>query len=286
MFRAVLPAVILSGGCIQKLPEVDAPCKRWEAPGLYTYDTTVDGKKRHAYVYVPNSVGPRDLVFAIHGAGQTRREFATATRFIPLADKEGFVVVFPKGTGLLRKSWDGVEEARQVDDVRFLDQLARELSGSVCGADVLGVGFSFGGLMAHRWACEGNQVDAIVPAAGVVGSPTCSGPPIPIRHYHGNADTAIAYKGTDFPIYNVSLVGVEESMEVWRARNECEPQVPPETWVDGDTTCQAWSCAVPTELCTLDGWGHQWPGGANRGAKQHDATLESWGWFLEQEPSP
>jgi len=116
-----------------------------------------------------------------------------------------------------------------------------------------------------------------------VGSPTCDGPPVPIRHYHGDADTAIQYEGTSFPIYNVDLVGVEASMEVWRERNLCDPEALPETWVIGDTTCQAWSCAAPTELCTLDGWGHQWPGGNNRGAKQHDATTASWEWFTAEE---
>jgi len=283
MYRVAIPALILLSACIQKLPEQDAPCKRWEAPGLYTYTTQVEGKKRHAYVHVPDSVGPRDLVFAIHGAGQTRQEFAAATRFISLSEREGFVTVFPKGTGFLRKSWDGVEEARKVDDVAFLDQLAAELSRQVCGGEVLGTGFSFGGLMAHRWACEGSQVDAIVPAAGVVGSPTCAGDPVPIRHYHGDADTAIAYEGTHFPIYNVDLISVEASMEVWRTRNLCDPDAPPETWIEGDTTCQAWSCAAPTELCTLEGWGHRWPGGANRGARQHDATTASWQWFQDLE---
>ncbi len=271
------------GGCIPSLPDVADPCAQWDEPGLYTHKIEVDGKKRKAYIQVPpNSEGPRDLVFAIHGAGQNPKEFAASTKYIPLANKEGFVGVFPSGRGI-RKSWDGVEAARKVDDVKFLDSLARDLNTKVCGARVLAVGFSFGGLMTHRWACEGNNVDAIVPAAGGVGSPTCSGDPVPVRHYHGDADTAIKYDGTRFGIYDFDLPGAVESMEIWRERNLCDPEIPPETWVDGDVTCQAWSCAVPTELCTLSGWGHRWPGGANRSSNQHDATTESWDWFQSLE---
>jgi polyhydroxybutyrate depolymerase len=262
-------AVGLAAGCVTELPSQADPCATWEQPGLYTWKTDVGDKTRKAYVFVPPTAGPRDLVVALHGAGQTAREFADRSQFIRHAEQNNYVAVYPSGQAILWKhGWNAgeccgnlKEDIRNAEDVRFLEQLVAELSVEVCGDRVLATGFSNGGMMAHRWACEGEEPDAVVSAAGTLAFfGECTGDPVPIRHYHGTADPRVPEEGEAS-----TLMSVDETMAIWRERNECTDD-PPDEQVTGPMTCTAWECAAPTEQCTIEGWDHRWPGGVNRDA--------------------
>jgi poly(3-hydroxybutyrate) depolymerase len=79
----------------------------------------------------------------------------------------------------------------------------------------------------------------------------------------------------------------DETMAVWRERNGCDSAVAPVVEVDGAASCTTWSCAVPTSLCTIEGWDHRWPGGVNAQAAGWDATAEAWAWFRStMDPDP
>ena len=273
-------------GCIPELPILDDPCVAWDEPGIYslTIDRP-DTKKRKAYVNIPPGAGPRPVVVMLHGAGQSLERIADATRWIRLGKDEGAVVVFPKG---IWQSWNAGyccaiarEDARDIDDVGNLDELARTVRERTCGTEVLASGFSNGGMMVHRWACQGTQVDAVLPAAGMLmEDQACNGPPVPIRHYHGLADETVPFEGGTSQRGLADYPSVEDAMAVWRQRNQCTDTV--ETFEIGDTTCQSWDCdGASTELCTLSGFGHLWPGGANRGPNQTDATTDGYAWFRE-----
>lgn len=276
-------------GCVPGLPDVDEPCEPWDEPGLYQIKVEMpDGPKRRAYVWVPTAAGPRDMVVALHGGASSPTDLADVSQYMRVAENEGFVAVFPQGRGDLVNLWNGgsccgssQDDRRDVDDVAFLERLVRELSPKVCGRRVLGTGFSNGGMLAHRWACEGSRVDAVVPVSGPLAIPEarCEGPPVPIRHYHGTADSRVPYDGGSGDGYSsTEHRSVEETMATWRRRNLCADTAP-QTRVDGDTVCQAWSCQAATELCSVEGWGHAWPGGRNSDRTSADATRDGWEWF-------
>jgi polyhydroxybutyrate depolymerase len=279
--------VLLSSGCLTELPVVGDPCAAWDKPGLY--ELTIereDTKNRKAVVYMPEGPGPHPVVTMLHGAGQTNDDIGESTQWIRNAGQEGAVVVFPQG---ILRSWNAgecclvaAEGRRAIDDVGYLEELARTVKERTCGAEHLVGGFSNGGMMAHRWACEGKEVDAVMPSAGPLWltEAECQGPPVPIRHYHGSNDTTVPFEGGQSARGRVVYPSIDASMEIWRNRNGCSTEEP-EVVVDGDTTCRIWSCDVPTETCLIQGMGHQWPGGANRGPLQHDATVDGYAWFLQ-----
>ena len=67
------------------------------------------------------------LVVVIHGAFDTAEGMEKITRFSQLADREGFMVLYPNGMGLLgfRQHWNaghccGKADNDQVDDVGFV----------------------------------------------------------------------------------------------------------------------------------------------------------------------
>jgi polyhydroxybutyrate depolymerase len=286
----VRPVVlVLLAACVAELPDVEAPCEAWDEPGLYQFKvTTKEGPKRRAFVWVPTGEGPRNMVVALHGAASTPTDFSDVSQHMRVAENEGFVAVFPQGRGSLANSWNAGDccgsaqaDRRDVDDVAYLEQLVRELSPKVCGAKVLGTGFSNGGMLAHRWACEGEQVDAIVPASGPLQiSPSkCKGPPVPVRHYHGLADDIVPYEGgVGSNFSGVDHQSVDATMKAWRERNDCS-DAEPAVFTNGDTTCTRWACQAPTELCTVTGWTHAWPGGRNADRTSADATRDGYAWF-------
>lgn len=268
MRNARLFAWLTLAGCIPELPDVDRPCGEWPDPGLYQFSTDTPEKTRRSFVYVPASSGERELVVVLHGGGDGARPFSDVTGHFELADREGFVAVFPNGLrSFLPRVWNAgpccgsVDDAhRDIDDVAYLDQLVDELSPKVCGGPVLATGFSNGAMMAHRWACEGARVDAVVPVSGGLLTDRCAGPPKPVRHYHGLADTNVAFGGSASKTGRNTWPPVEDGLALWRTRNRCDDSEPIEVTY-GPVTCTAWRCEEAVEMCLIDGWGHTWPGG-------------------------
>jgi polyhydroxybutyrate depolymerase len=281
MSRRCLSWSVLAVGCgFQELPDVADPCGAWPEPGLYTIEVETPEKKRKALVEIGSTTGPRDLVVALHGGTSTANEFREVTRYSDLIDAEPLVVAYPQG----RKSWlwrvwnagdccgNIDDEHRDADDVAFLDQLVRELAPKVCADRVLAVGFSNGGMMANRWACEGEEPDAVVVGAGPLLTGSCEGPERPFRAYHGTADPKVPLAGGTLGANTWPPASI--GWELWKDRNQCSGEVA-ETFTFGRMTCERYDCVTPTEVCILQGWEHAWPGGRNAARLDSDATLES-----------
>lgn len=281
----LVPLVAGLSGCIPELPTLEDPCAPWPDPGLYrVVMEPSDSRTRKPYVYVPNSAGPREVVVLLHGTGMSGPKMTEATGFLQLADQEGFVLVYPNGLGWPLRDWNvgaGYDDGH--DDVAFLDDLVAEVAPKVCGDRVLGTGFSNGAMMVQRWGCQGANVDAIAPDAGPLLVGGCrDGRPMPVKYYHGTADEVVPVDGGVAGLRGVDLPSAQETIEVWKERNACVGEGTVVT--NGDTTCTSWDCAAPTELCLVEGWGHQWPGGVNAGRTDAGATIAIWEWFAAQEP--
>ena len=240
---AVLTVFLVN--CTASLPK-DVPS------GPKTYKNKVDirimGNRRSYLVHVPpvhETLYPLSLVVAIHGAFETAKDMEKRSGFSDLADKEGFVVVYPNGFGLfgLLQHWNaghccGKAAADGIDDVGFLTAVIEDVKGRlpIDPNRIYMVGFSNGGMLAYRFAAEKTiTLSALAAVAATIGS-TSSGDeplwrmpnpaaPLPLIALHGLADEAIPAQGGVSPKRggDQSFLSVKGSTDFWIRNNGCDP---------------------------------------------------------------
>lgn len=294
----LIPAWLLTSvGCAAffpdntpELPEPEDACALWAEPGLYKL-TVEAARTRRVWVHVPALEGPRDVVVMMHGAGGTGERMMQLTSFKQQAADLQYVAVFPEGTAEITggKTWNagdccGTAETSGIDDVAFLDQLLAELSPRVCADRVLAAGYSNGGMMGLRWACQGKErPDAVVSVAGVFAAEACDGDPLPMMAWNGTGDDVVPYDGSENK-FGESFPSVDDSMRQMLAMNACSEDEPRQT-IDGDTTIETWSCEADTQLFSIKDWPHKWPGGGNErdGPVLEDVALA---WFRDLADEP
>jgi polyhydroxybutyrate depolymerase len=204
------------------------------------------------------------LILTWQGLTSNAGQQASFSAMNPVADAEGFVVVYPNSPNA---AWNAgtccAFNDMTRDDVGFARALVDEIidQGCIDRKRVYTMGMSNGGFMSHRLACEAADVFAAAgPVAGKVGIRDCQpSRPVPVLHVHGTADTLVAYDG---PALSAEGLTVPETLARWAARDGCK-QGPTTTFQQGTVTCQTWSqCSAKSEvqLCTAQGTGHCWPG--------------------------
>lgn len=217
------------------------------------------GLDRTFRVHVPASYEPQvatPVVLNFHGLTSNAAQQEAFSGMAAKADEAGFIAVHPEGVAA---SWNGggcCGEAGQtgVDDVGFVEDVLAELETMVCvdRKRIYATGMSNGGFMSHRLACElSERLAAIAPVAGLnAASPCAPARAIPVLQIHGTGDTVVSYSG------------VAPTMEAWAERNGCggETEV---VFDNGTATCASYlGCPAGVEVttCTLQGFGHWWPG--------------------------
>jgi polyhydroxybutyrate depolymerase len=238
-----------------------------------------EGLQRTYSVYTPSSYdGSRalPLVIALHGGKGNSERMSDLTNLSRLGEQEGFFVVYPNG---YENSWaDGrgtaPAEKAGTNDVGFISKLIDRLSSDykVIAQQVYVTGFSNGGHMAYRLACElSEKIAAVAPVGAnmpenIVAS--CEPKrPVPVLQLSGTEDTFVPYIGGE--ARGGLIVSAEASVAFWATRNGClaEPSSEnlPDTVRDGTTVtvssyqnCQQ---DADVQLYTIVGGGHTWPGG-------------------------
>jgi polyhydroxybutyrate depolymerase len=289
------------------------------APGNHAFTLNHGQLHRSYLVHVPPQAQagqPLPAVVNFHGGGAHARVQKEYSRMDATADREGFIAVYPNGSGGIGGrflTWNagtccGLAAASGVDDVGFtlavLDDLARRVA--LDAERIYATGLSNGSMMAYRLAVEAPQRIAAV--AGVAGSMTLPrfAPvlPVPVMHIHSMDDRRALYDGglgPTFPFTNTRVFHepVDAMLEKWIAHNRCpaQPQVgnplrgEPEA-ADADHTATRFvysPCRDGTEvvLWKLTGAGHVWPGGVQdylpwllgAGTNVIDANAEMWRFF-------
>ena len=252
-----------------------------------------DSLKRTYNIHFPISYDKSvklPLVIALHGRGGKGKSMILITRkgFNTLADKEGFIMVYPDG---IERNWnDGRmdEEANDrahkenIDDVGFISSLIDSMIKQY-GANpkqVYITGISNGAIMAYRLACElSHKIAAISPVAGNIPYllvHECS----PIRHVSVLAinnvnDPLVPYEGgniyTGVRKLNLGkVISTDETIGFWVNRNQCSAlpvvtEEPDRSPKDGTSVMSKKYTndidGTEVILYTVFGGGHTWPGG-------------------------
>jgi polyhydroxybutyrate depolymerase len=252
-------------------------------PGDHSISLRHDGVQRRYVVHVPpaaTSGRALPVLLSFHGGGGNAAMHQRFSQGDEVADREGFLIVYPDGTGLgPMLTWNagtccGRAVLRQVDDVGFALKVVDDLAGRV-RVDlhrVYATGMSNGGMMAHRLAAEApERIAAIAPVAGgLVYQRFAPARPVPVMHVHSLDDPRALYHGGLGPSwggYQVLHPDVDAMMAEWAAADGCTGgphEVDERRDPDGDTaTLLVWNgCAGGAEvaLWRLTGAGHVWPG--------------------------
>jgi len=262
-------------GLLIMLPACVAGCFRHEESIL------VDGERRYYRLHVPSDISQRapvPLLFALHQFSDTDRGMERLTGFNELADREGFIVVYPQGRF---RVWNTGGERGEAD-LRFLETLLDHVAGQypVDLDRVYATGASAGGMMVQYWARRSARIAAIAPVMGSMSrgdtevDPPSSGRPVPVLVLHGDKDPVVPYDGGDTyagPGRTARFLSAPENAAYWAARNGCAGQPSSERLPDADpqdgfgVTVTRWSCpdTAPVLLYTVEGGGHTWPGRKN-----------------------
>ncbi len=258
--------------------------------------TTSDGLVRSYRIFVPSSYdssAPVALVLVFHGALGTSKQMAELTDFEVIAEREGFIVVFPQSTSLPESdfftSWNvginfGETTVEDVDDIAFVDQVLDSLQTTyaIDPARIFATGFSNGGMFTNRLACErADRFAAFAPVAGSIAIADCDpGRAVPVLAFHGTDDRIVDYRGGDLIGSNGSLPSADEMIASWAALNGCN-LTPITARQDNLIQTRYLECTnqVTVQLNSVVNLGHNWPGGEWFGSSGVNATELIWEFF-------
>jgi polyhydroxybutyrate depolymerase len=179
---------------------------------------SVDGVRRQYLIQVPSGYSPGHkvpLLLGLHGGTGNARQFENDSGFNRVAEKEGFIVVYPDGLGKFKYTlhvWNSgyIQAAGRAgtDDVTFIKDLVDYLKSqySIDDQRVYITGHSNGGMMTDRMASEYPEIfAAAAPVSSAIGgkatpaSPLYTIPqpaqPVSMVRVHGYLDQNVLYDG-------------------------------------------------------------------------------------------
>lgn len=268
-----------------------------------TNNLDFEGQNRTYIQYIPNSYDgsePVAVIISLHGLGDNMNNFSQVG-FHDVADTENIIVVTPQALVdpfLSATAWNSgaglgtfVLNAN-VNDVGFLSAIIDTLSNNynIDLTRIYATGFSMGGFMSNRLACElGDRIAAIASVAGTIGVGITCEPSraIPTCHFHGTADQTVPYEGNQYGN------DAEPLFEFWSSNNNCAVRLDSTSSADivADgititkfTRYQNCDDNAITVFYRADGAAHNW---LYTPANDIDYTTEIWNFFSDKtHPNP
>lgn len=267
-----------------------------------TNGTLVSGGETRRYLlYVPESYDPATpapLVISLHGLVQWPAHQQQLTGWNALADEQGFIVVYPRGTGFPLRWRAGGRGTDPAPDIAYLSDLIDTLSAEYAiDPDRIYVnGMSNGAGMSFVLSCAlAERIAAIGGVAGAYAYPweACQpARPVPAIFFHGTEDRIVPYGGGELDGPGWPLPDMPSWVAEYARRNSCKPNtttLEPQGAVVGVayTGCAlAGAGGADVVFYTIAGGGHTWPGGhpipaviAGATNTDIDATRLMWAFF-------
>ena len=249
-----------------------------------------EGYERRFVVYTPplyrkNHKMP--VVMVLHGGGGNL-EGSRNVGMEEVADKYGFITVYPEGIGKGKfHVWNGGRCCGQayeenVNDVGYFSKLIDILKKNYAIDEkrIYSTGISNGAQMSYRLSCElSDKIAAIAPIGAQNMIENCKPKrAVPTLHFHGTDDRCALYEGGEacggcfadfFRSFGIPMSRktwackpVEETIDIRVSAFSCKSKESV-YYKRGDVTCKRWEgCknGAEVELCTVYGGGHTWPG--------------------------
>jgi len=192
---------------------------------------TIDGGRGPVKVYYPSSYDPDEplpLIMALHGYTSDGDTCEARFQLRQHVDTRRFIYLYPEGTTNTQgwHFWNATNvccdfEGSSVNDSAYLQALITQVRGllNVDERRITSVGYSTGGFMSHRLACEAPETFAsIVSVAGLNWQDPGACPadqPVHVLQIHGTDDGIIPYDmGPN--------LGAESSARHWAEVAHCQ----------------------------------------------------------------
>ena len=246
--------------------------------------------ERSYWLHLPSDKhmsGPLPVLFHLHGGGGTGKGTSKLTynRFNELADRDGFIVVYPNAVA---KNWnDGRTENlkpqnKEVDDVGFIAEIIETLKKTynIDTNRIYTTGMSNGGFMSSRLLCDRPDLfrgGAILTASLSVDYISQCNPqnPVAVLVMNGTDDPIVPFAGGDVRLFKKGkgrgkIMSHDDFVAFWKEKNDCKKQgaaieLPDTNKVDGTTvrvtSYKGCRSGGALKIYTINGGGHTWPGG-------------------------
>ena len=167
-----------------------------------------EGVEREYIIHVPeNLTEDFPIVFVIHGYTGSAEGIAAYTGMNSIAEREGFIAVYPQGTidsngnTFFNVGYEFNDDS-PINDVSFIRELVRSISQefNLKRKKAFATGMSNGGDMSYLLACTSSDLfKAVAPVAGVLMKglkDSCElSSPVPIFEIHGTGDKISLFEG-------------------------------------------------------------------------------------------
>lgn len=271
----------------------------WSTPQVASYTEV----PRTWVMYVPSTYNPETptpLVMGLHGRYGTGVNMASLSDYNPIAEREGFILVYPDGLNYEGSvigdfGWNytrGFSPRTEPDDVAFISTLIEDtaIDVNIDRSRLYVTGISNGGFMVHRLACEAPSLFAAyadVAGSGFYGMEQMCfhDVPVPMLIMHGTADNNVLWDGiqetisgqrvyTSYPILSV--------MGFWVQHNGCSEEADvidlPELGNSPGTQVRIVDVndcpnGAQVILYGVLGGGHNWPGIASNADRSIVGTI-------------
>jgi polyhydroxybutyrate depolymerase len=269
-------------------PVPSAGCGTSEAAAEVEAERTFDqaGTERRYLLTVPSAhdgTTPLPVVFDFHGLLEGAEVHAGMSQYSALAEEEGFVVVFPHGTGE-PLSWNINPDVSPNPDVEYFDMVVEQIGAELCVDESrrYATGLSNGAMFTSVLLCQrADMLAAAAPVAGITDLTGCDpSRPVPIVSFHGTDDPILLFNGgvdlsmipgsggaedggttTTRPAADLDGEGYPANVAAFAERNGCEPE-PTDTNVTDAVVHRVYDCpaGADVEFYVVLGGGHSWPG--------------------------
>lgn len=234
----------------------------------------VGSTKRTFVYYAPDDLDPHKpvpLVIVPHGYTQSGDDMFTITKYPMLAEREGFIAIFPDGAPNSTGPWDvgknvcgnGALVPGNGDDQTFIDLMIEFAAEDRCldRDHIYMTGWSMGGYLSNHSGCLRDDLRAIGPhSAGSHDLSACTGKRKPVILFHFDPDNLIDYSCG------------ESARDGWVKHNGCQLSDPDITQVQGGSCEYYKGCPSDGQVafCTFQIppahendflSGHAWSGG-------------------------